>query len=247
MKKAIQNPDLLRDRVILVTGTADTLGRAVAQACAQHGATVILSDLNQADIEPAYDACEAAGALQPAILPLDLEQAKATDFIAAADTLGGEFGRLDGLVHCAAFAPYLSRIDDYDVAEWERVLRVNLTSPFLLTQACLPLLRAAAEASVVFTSDRVGRCGLAYWGAFAVSKSGLGTLAAIWADECEQDGKPRFHVVVPGPVATPQRAASHPAENRAALPSPETVAVAYLRILAPEGRALGAAPVSIVT
>jgi NAD(P)-dependent dehydrogenase (short-subunit alcohol dehydrogenase family) len=238
MKKAIQNPDLLRDRVILVTGTADTLGRAVAQACARHGATVILSDLNQADIEPAYDACEAAGGLQPAILPLDLERAKATDFIAAADTLGSEFGRLDGLVHCAAFAPYLSRIDDYDVAEWERVLRVNLTSPFLLTQACLPLLRAAPEASIVFTADRVGRRGLAYWGAFAAAKFAVEGLMQTLAEELRDSSAIRVNSLDPGIIQTGLRTRLDPGEDPKRLPAAEAVAGAYIHLLGPAGRGI---------
>ena len=100
---------------------------------------------------------------------------------------------------------------------------------------------------MVFTAETHAFQPAAYWGAFAISKSGLGTLAAIWADECDQAGKPRFHVVVPGPVATPQRIQSHPGENRAALPLPETVAVAYLRLLGPEGRAFGSAPLAVVT
>jgi NAD(P)-dependent dehydrogenase (short-subunit alcohol dehydrogenase family) len=108
------------------------------------------------------------------------------------------------------------------------------------------MLAGAPDGAVVFTAETHAFQPAAYWGAFAVSKSGLGTLAAIWADECEQAGKPRFHVVVPGPMASPQRAQSHPGENRAALPTPETMANAYLRLLGPEGRRLGSAPLTIV-
>ena len=66
-------PNLLVNRVILVTGTADSLGAAVASACASHGATVILSDKEEAPLEPLYDRIAATGAPEPAILPLDLE------------------------------------------------------------------------------------------------------------------------------------------------------------------------------
>ena len=247
MQQAPQNPNLLRDRVILVTGTADTLGRAVAEACARHGATVVLSDLNQADMEPIYDAIEAAGSPQPAILPLDLEQAREADFIAAADTVGSEFGRLDGLVHCAAYAPFLSRIDDYDAVEWERVLRVNLTSPFLLTQACLPLLRAAAEASVVFTSDRVGRCGLAYWGAFAAAKFGIEGLMQTLAEELRDSSAIRVNSLDPGIIQTGLRARLYPGEAPNRLPTAESVTDAYLRLLGPGGRGISGQALSADT
>jgi NAD(P)-dependent dehydrogenase (short-subunit alcohol dehydrogenase family) len=235
MQETVQNRQLLRDRVILVTGTADSLGRAVAEACARHGATVVLSDLNQADIEPAYDACDGAGSSQPAILPLDLEEARTADFTAAADTLGTEFGRLDGLVHCAAYAPYLSRIDDYDVVEWERVLRINLTSPFLLTQACLPLLRAASDASIVFTADRVGRRGLAYWGAFAAAKFGIEGLMQTLSEELRDSSKVRVNSLDPGIVRTGLRTRLYPGEDPNRLAPADSVSSFYVRLLSPDG------------
>ena len=229
-------PDLLRGRIVLVTGVADTIGRSVATACARHGATVILSDLKQADLEPTYDALEAEGCPQPAILPLDLEQAKEADFVAAADTLGAEFGRLDGLVHCAAYAPFLSRIDDYDPTEWERVLRINLTAPFLLTQACLPLLRAAADASVVFTADRVGRRGLAYWGAFAAAKFGIEGLMQTLADELRDSSPIRVNSLDPGIVQSGLRTRLYPGEDPARWPPAQSVTASYLYLLGPDSR-----------
>lgn len=240
-------PDLLRDRIILVTGVADTLGRAVSMACARHGATVILSDLKQADLEPTYDALEADGCPEPAILPLDLEQAKEADFIGAADTLGTEFGHLDGLVHCAAYAPFLSRIDDYDPAEWERVLRINLTAPFLLTQACLPLLRAAADASVIFTADRVGRRGLAYWGAFAAAKFGCEGLMQTMAEELRDSSRIRVNTLDPGIVQSGLRTRLYPGEDPKHWPPAEAVAASYLYLLGADARGISGQALSAQT
>jgi NAD(P)-dependent dehydrogenase (short-subunit alcohol dehydrogenase family) len=236
--------DLLKDHIILVTGVADTLGRAVAIASARHGATVILSDLKQGDLEPVYDAIEAEGWAQPAILPLDLEQCREADFIAAADTIGGEFGRIDGLVHCAAYAPYLSRIDDYDADEWQQVLRVNLSAPFLLTQVCLPLLRVSAGASVVFTADRVGRRALAYWGAFAAAKFGIEGLTQTLAEELRGSSPVRVNSFDPGIVQTGLRTRLYPGEDPKCWPEAVTVAPGYLYLLGSDaegvtGQALG--------
>ena len=152
MEQTQPDVDRLDDRVVLVTAAAEGIGRAVARACAAAGATVVLSEPTEADVADIYDAIVADGGPEPAILPLSLEQASEADFLAAADLLGESFGRLDGLVHCPCFAPFLSRIDDYEANEWERVIRINLTAPFLLTQACMPLLRAAQDASVIITS-----------------------------------------------------------------------------------------------
>ncbi|TVQ93960.1 MAG: YciK family oxidoreductase [Chromatiaceae bacterium] len=238
-------PDLLADRVILVTGAAEGIGAAVARGCARHGATVILSGLSEARLEAVYDAIETAGHPQPASLPLDLEQADEALYLGVASTLGDEFGRLDGLVHCASFAPFLSRIDDYDAREWERVLRINLTAPFLLTQACLPLLRAADEAAVIFTADRVGRRGLAYWGAYAAAKFGIEGLMQTLAEETRDSSRIRVNSLDPGILRTAQRRQLYPGEDASQWPAPASAVPAYLWLLGPDaagvtGQALSA-------
>jgi NAD(P)-dependent dehydrogenase (short-subunit alcohol dehydrogenase family) len=229
-------PDLLADRVILVTGAAEGIGRAVSAACARHGATLVLSDTEQRDLEPLYDQIEAAGGAQPAILPLDLEHADEKGYQDALSLIGRELGRLDGLAHCAAFAPFLSRIDDYDATEWERVLRINLTAPFLLTQACLPILRASDDASVLFTADRVGRKGFAYWGAYCAAKFGIEGLMQTLAEETRDSSSVRVNSIDPGIVRTGLRARLYPGENPASLPDPHTVTTKYLYLLGPDGR-----------
>jgi len=230
--------DLLAERVILITGAAEGLGRALALACARHGATTVLVDYEDTDLDSLYDEIEASGAPQPANFPLDLEQGDEALFTGAADTLGHEFGRLDGIAHCAAFAPYLARIDDYDLKDWDRVLRVNLTAPCLLTQACLPLLRAAPDPSVVFTADRVGRQGLAYWGAFAAAKFGLEGLMQVLAAENQTDSPIRCNSLDPGILNTAMRRVLYPGENPRNHPSPESVTPSFLYLLGPESRGL---------
>jgi NAD(P)-dependent dehydrogenase (short-subunit alcohol dehydrogenase family) len=224
-------PAPLADRAILVTGAGEGIGRAVALAAARAGASVILCDVEQSALEPVYDQIEADGGATPAILPLEPDSADETTCRNAADLIGDTFGRLDGLVHCSAFAPFLARIDDYDAAEWERTLRINLTFPFLLTQACLPLLRAAPAARVVFTSDRVGRTGKAYWGAFAAAKFATEGLAQVLADELDGGTAIRVSTIDPGIVRTGLRARLYPGENPMTLPDPETVAPRYLELL----------------
>ncbi|MGB5834855.1 MAG: YciK family oxidoreductase [Thiohalocapsa sp.] len=229
-------PNLLADRIILITGAAEGVGRAVARACARQGATVILSGFEEARLETIYDEIEADGCPEPASLPLDLEQADEQLYLGVATTLGDEFGRLDGLAHCATYAPFLSRVDDYDASEWERVLRINLTAPFLLTQACMPLLRASDEASVVFTSDRVGRRGLAYWGAFTAAKFGVEGLVQTLAEETRDSSNIRVNSLDPGILRTAQRRQLYPAENPNKLPTPDVATPAYLWLLGPDSK-----------
>jgi len=224
-------PDLLADRIVLVTGAAEGVGHAVARGCADHGATVILSGFEEQRLETVYDEIESSGGPQPASLPLDLEKADEQLYLGVASTIGDEFGRIDGLVHCATFAPFLSRIDDYDAREWERVIRINLTAPFLLTQACMPLLRAARDASVIFTSDRVGRQGFAYWGAYAAAKFGVEGLMQTLAEETRDSSSIRVNSLDPGIVRTAQRRQLYPGEDPTTLPTPESVVPAYLWLL----------------
>lgn len=223
----------LHERIILVTGAAEGIGRAVALAAAAQGATLVLSDHPEADVAAVYDRIEATGGAEPAILPLNLDSLDERACRTAADLVGDTFGRLDALVHCAAFAPFLARIDDYDPDEWERVLRINLTSPFLLTQSCLPLLRASTDAVVIFTSDRVGRTGLAYWGAFAAAKFGLEGLAQVLTRETQGNSHIRVACLDPGILRTGMRARLYPGEDPASLSPPETATPAYLDLLAP--------------
>ena len=233
MTQALTDDQPLHERVILVTGAQEGIGRAVALACAARGATVVLSSFKEADLESLYDGILESGGPEPAILALDLESAPEAAFINAANVIGDAFGRLDGLAHCAAFAPYLSRIDDYEATEWERVIRINLTAPFLLTQACLPLLRQSSDASIVFTSDRVGRTGLAYWGAFAAAKFGIEGLMQVLAAETRDSSHVRVNSLDPGILRTGLRAALYPGEDPGTLPAPETIVDAYVHLLGP--------------
>ena len=116
-------------------------------------ATVILLGRTMQKLEAVYDSIEAAGSPQPAIFPMNLEGATNHDYAELASKLGEEFGALDGLLHNAAELRFLSRADDYDLEHWYRVMQVNLNGPFMMTQACLPLMRKSQDASIVFTSD----------------------------------------------------------------------------------------------
>ena len=227
--------DLLRGRVILVTGAGQGLGRAVALDAAAHGATVALLGRKVEKLEATYDTIDAEGGPEPALIPLDLATAGTPEFEALANLVRRDLKRLDGIVHCASHFVPLGPLANQTLEQWTLLLKVNLAAPFALTRACLPLLAAAPDSSVVFTGETHGAHPLAYWGGFAVSKAGLTTLAAIWGDELAHKGKPRMNVLVPGPIGTPQRAQSHPGEDRARLRQPKAAARAFLFLLGPDG------------
>jgi len=228
--------DLLRDRVILVTGAGDGIGRAVARCCAAHGATVILLGRTVRKLEQVYDAIEQAGGPKPAIYPMNLEGATPKDYAELAEVLDTEFGRLDGLLHNAALFEGLTPIANYDLELWYRTLQVNLNAPFLLTHALLGLLNRSADASMVFTADQVSREGQAYWGAYAVAKGGAETLMKILAGELETNTAIRVNSLDPGRVRTALTLKAYPGRDPTQWAAPETVLDTYLYLLGPDSR-----------
>lgn len=229
-------PDELAGRVIAITGASDGLGRAVALACAQHGATVVLIGRSEKKLEAVHAAIATTGGPEAAIGVLDLERALAADYDRLAAALAERYGRLDGLLHNAGLLGTLSPIEHYDVPTWCRVLHVNLTAAFALTQVLLPALKKSADASVVFTSSSVGRRGRAYWGAYAVSKFALEGLAQVLADELEGTSAIRVNTLNPGRARTAMRRQAYPAEDVASVPLPAALTGPYIALLGPASR-----------
>lgn len=229
-------PNVLARRTILITGATGGIGRAAAVAFAAHGATLILLGRNRKKLEYVYDTIEASGAPRPAIVELDLESADPEHYTALAGTIEQEFGRLDGLLHTAAELGVLAPIEQYDVAAWRKVMNVNLDAAFLLTRACLPLLKLSDDASVVFTTADVGRQARAYWGAYAAASFALEGLAQLLADELMENTRVRVNTFDPGPVRTDFRARAYPGENPKQHPEPEAIMSSYLYLLGPASR-----------
>jgi NAD(P)-dependent dehydrogenase (short-subunit alcohol dehydrogenase family) len=229
-------PDLLQGRVILVTGAGDGIGRAAAKTFAAHGATVILHGRTLAKLEAVYDDIESAGGPQPAIVTLDLSTASMADFHQLADTVEKEFGRLDGVLHNAAVLGDITPLEMYDPETWDFVMRINLRAPFLLTQALLPLLKQAPDASVIFTSSSVGRRARAFWGAYAVSKAGVENLSLMLADELRNTSNIRVNCINPGATRTLMRASAYPGENPMSLKTPEDIMSPYLYLMGPDSK-----------
>jgi NAD(P)-dependent dehydrogenase (short-subunit alcohol dehydrogenase family) len=230
--------DLLKNRVILVTGAGQGIGRTAALTFADHGATVILHGRNVKKLEKVYDEIEARGSAQPAIFPLDLEKAGDSEFAAIASAIEQQLGRLDGILHNASMLGSLSPLETQTLEQWLALLRVNLVAPFALTRACLPLLKASPDASITMTSDTHGHEPSAYWGGFAVAKAGVEVLVKIQAQEWEMFPNLRINCVIPGPVNSPQRTRTHPAENKQSLKQPEELMPPYLYLMGPDSKSV---------
>ena len=232
----IPAPTELAGRVVAITGASSGIGRAVAIACARCAANVVLIGRDAAKLDPVHGQIAAAGAPEASIALLDLEKALANDYDALADAILERYGRLDGLLHNAGLLGTLAPIEHYDVPTWCRVLHVNLTAAFALTQVLLPALKKSPDASVVFTASSVGRRGRAYWGAYAVSKFALEGLSQVLADELEGITHVRVNTLNPGRARTAMRRQAYPAEDIEQVPLPETLTAAYIALLGPASR-----------
>lgn len=227
----------LDGRVVLVTGASGGLGRETVLACARAGAVVVLAGRKVRALESLYDEIEAIGAPTAAIYPINLEGATPEDYAALAEAIRQQCGRLDGIVHAAAHFDGLRPIEQTKPLDWMRTLQVDLTAPFLLTRACLPLLAEAADSAVIFIEDDAQRVGKAYWGAYGVAKAGLAAFASILAHECE-DGPVRVHAVLPAPMRTGLRRMAYFGEDAMTRETPHAIARAIVALLAPGASAL---------
>lgn len=222
--------DLLKDKIILITGAGDGIGRAAAISYALHGATVVLHGRTLNKLEVIYDEIESLGAPQPAILPLQLSTATSHDYSLLVETLEQQFGRIDGILHNAGILGDRVELANYPVEVWDDVMAVNLKAPFVLTQELLPLLEKSTNASVVFASSGVGREARAKWGAYSVSKIAIEAVSQIFAKE-NTSPNIRFNCINPGATRTAMRAAAYPDEDPLTLVTPEMIMPAYLYLM----------------
>lgn len=230
------SPDALANRVVMVTGASSGIGRACACACAKAGATVILLARDVPRLEQTYDQIVEAGGPEPVILPLDLNGATIDDYARVAEKIGQDFGRLDGLLNNAGLVGGLRPMRLLEPSDWTRLARVNLLGPWLLTQACLPLLDRAEDPAIAFTLDKQSR--RAYWGAYGVAKAGVAGLVDILSQELSGDHPIRVNGIDPGPVETRLRRQNYPGESGNSHSTPEQVAPAFVYFLGSDSRGI---------
>ncbi|MCR8924252.1 YciK family oxidoreductase [Dasania sp. GY-MA-18] len=229
---------LLNDRIILVTGAGDGIGRSAALAYASHGATVILLGKTVEKLEAVYDEIEQAGYPQAAIYPMDLKGAVMSDYEDMQQALAQNFGRLDGLLHNASVLGDRKPIAQSNVDIWQEVMQVNVNAEFMLTKAMLPLLESSASASIIFTSSGVGRQGRAYWGPYAVSKFATEGLMQVLADELANTSNIRVNAINPGATNTNMRRSAYPAEQPTNNPQPAALMPCYLYLMGDDSQAV---------
>ena len=227
--------ELLKDRIILVTGAGRGIGAEAARTYAAHGATVLLLGKTEKNLNTVYDEIVAAGHPKPVVIPLNLEKASNEAYQELGAMIEDEFGHLDGLLHNASILGPRTPLEQLSGENFAKVMQINVNAMFMLTSAMLPLLRLSKDASVIFTSSSVGRKGRAYWGAYAVSKFATEGLMQVMADEMD-DTAIRANSINPGATRTDMRAHAYPGENPLNNPTPAEIMPLYLYLMGPDSK-----------
>lgn len=217
----------LSGKIALITGASKGIGAAVAKSYAKSGAHVILVARNVAALEKIDDEIQAQGGTAT-LIPLDLMDLNAIDKMGP--SIYQRFGKLDIFVGNAGVLPPLKPLSQVGDLEFQQALDVNLSANFRLIKTLDPLLQKSEAGRAIFVSTSEGVTkGRAYWGAYAISKAGLETMARIYAAENEKSNL-RINIIHPGAVRTDMRAEAKPGEDPMTLPAPEEVTDKFLEL-----------------
>jgi len=222
--------NILKDKVILVTGAGAGIGKQAAITYAKLGATVILLGKTVSKLEAVYDEIIALNLAEPAIVPLDLKGATKQHYIDMSATIASQFGKLDGALLNASILGELTPFTQIHEQIFNDVMKVNVTAQYLLAQALIPTLQLADNASIVFTSSGVGNQGRAYWGAYSISKFATEGMMQVIADEYENSNL-RVNAINPGATKTNMRACAFPAEDKDKLATPTDIMPLYVYLM----------------
>jgi len=192
-------------KVVLVTGAAGNLGRAVAAAFAARGARLALVDLNEDGLAAARK--DLPEDCQVELIPTNLLQADSVT--ACVDTVSSKLGSIDVLANIAGGFTMGPLLHDTADKDWDFMMNLNARSVFNMARAVVPGMLAAGSGRIVNVSARAAREGKAKMGPYCASKAAVITLTETLAAEHKHAGI-NVNCILPGTIDTPQNRADMP-------------------------------------
>ncbi len=226
--------DFLINKNILITGATSGIGKSLTKYLSECGANILMLSKDESKLDNLYDEIIKKYNTDPYILKCDLEKLNEDTAAEINKIINENYSGIDAVVFNAAILEKMSHIESYDLTTWERVVKINLTSIFLLSKNLIPLLKKASNPRIIFTSSGVGKKGKAFWGAYSVSKAGLNALSEIIADEVESVSDVKVFNFDPKATRTKMRSIAYPAENPSILKDAQELMDYYLWMLSDE-------------
>ena len=224
----------LKKKNILITGASSGIGKSLAINLSKFGANVLMLSRNESALDSIYDEIKEKYKVDPCILKCDLENLDDNKSREIVNIILENYKSLDAVIHNASLLEKMADIQSYDSKTWEKVLKVNLTSSFILSKHIIPLMRSSSNPRIIFTTSSVGNKGKAFWGAYSVSKAGINALSEILADELESVSNIKIFNFNPKATQTSMRALAYPAEDPALIKQTDDLMDYYLWMLSEE-------------
>ena len=225
----------LKDKVILITGAGDGIGKQAAITFADYGAKLILLSRTKTKLEQTAEEIVKAGHTKPKLCALDMLDATRRDYHNIARKIEDEYNGLDGVLHNAGLLGEIVPFEEITESVFDDLIQVNVKAQLMLTQAVLPLLRHSNKGRIVFTSSTVGHAGRALWGSYAISKFATEGMMQVLADELKETSV-RVNAINPGATRTSMRAQAKPDEDPKILKTPEDIMPLYLYLMSDESQ-----------
>ena len=227
---------MMEGKTILITGANRGIGKSLAKNFSNIGANVILLGKNEDSLNEVYDEIISCTKTKPLIIESDLNLLDLDGAHQIKKAIVNQYGVLDGLIYNAAKLGKMTSIEDYEDGLWKEIINTNLNSSFLIYKELIPILKAAPNGRIIFTSSGVAEAGKAYWGAYSVSKFAVKGLAEIMRDELDSTTNIKVFNYDPGATKTSMRASAYPGEDPNNLKDPDKLFDDYLWFFSEESQ-----------
>lgn len=233
LKSYAPKKDFLSNKLIIITGATDGIGKALAYSCAKFGAQLLLLGKNDNGLKLLHDDLSKLSKVCHQTYSIDFSLAGESDYIKFSEYIVEEYKEIDSLVLNAGYMEAMQGMRNFQLDTWLKTITINQHAPFMLAKCCIPLLERSNDPSIVFSTHE---CSKAYWGAYGTAKSAQVGMMKILANELDGDKPIRVNGVDPAPVRTKLRLTSFPGINPEKFAAPDKVIAPYLYFIGPDSK-----------